>query len=426
MGILCFGTYAKLLQSTLAKNSNVQVTELLLGLVIDNEEITNQLGNPFVVTDKHASDLLNCKDNIRKRIKEASGSKKIFEVANDYFEDAVIPEIMPDMTTDLLAEMTSLINSDDTISPAKKRELVSFASQQTLAAFLAHTFLYALKKPNIIPADVTAKTMVDPPFLALPTLTNTIPESDLYLLMEANGVCPTCGKQLVSSKNNNSLPEYQVVQIVPQSPSDKQKTELGDLWVDAADGESYDNNIALCLTCSNTYISHTTRNEREQLKDIKDKLQRTYHATMTLDRIYLEEQIEAVIRRIPSASLEELSDTLNYTALRVREKISANNIPLIIKTEGYVVRYYKFIESVFSSLEREGKLNFRDVAEDVQQSYRKLGSRGLKQDEIYTLLVDWFKKKTNAQSIPACEIIVAFFVQNCEVFHAVSQQDQQV
>jgi hypothetical protein len=72
-------------------------------------------------------------------------------------------------------------------------------------------------------------------------------------------------------------------------------------------------------------------------------------------------------------------------------------------------------------MEREGILNFEDVANDVQRSYRKLSSIGLKQEEIFTQLVEWFKKKGKARSSLACEIIVAFFVQNCEVFHALTQ-----
>ncbi len=250
---------------------------------------------------------------------------------------------------------------------------------------------------------------------------NTIPGSDLYLLMEASSMCPLCGKPLIGDKNNNSLNGYNITYIVPSALAEEQETELEDLVDSSANSEALYNKIALCLTCANRYTSHTARDEYMQLMDIKDRLHRNFAAFETLDKLYLEEQIETVLRQISTASLEQLSDKLNYNALRVREKISGSNVPLLIKIEGYVVPYYNFIKSVFSQLEREGTLYFKDVAYDVRRSYRKLQSSGLSQDEIYTQLVNWFKNKTNAQSILACEIIVAFFVQNCEVFHALTE-----
>ncbi|WP_113802197.1 hypothetical protein [Garciella nitratireducens] len=58
MGRLCFGTYAKIVQKSIKEpNGQKRVAELLLGLITDNEDVTNQEGEPFVVTDKLASDL---------------------------------------------------------------------------------------------------------------------------------------------------------------------------------------------------------------------------------------------------------------------------------------------------------------------------------------------------------------------------------
>lgn len=248
------------------------------------------------------------------------------------------------------------------------------------------------------------------------TTTNVVPDSDLYLLMETNSLCPSCGKPLVYEKHGKSLSAYKITDIIPQSPSQQQVAELGEM-IDS-NCKAFINKIALCLECANRYTSHTTRYECARLMDIKTRLNRNFAALESLDKLYLEEQIEAVIRQIPNATQEQLSDTLTYKALRVRDKIS--NIPLIIKTEGFVVPYYNYIKSLFSQLEREGLLNFEDVANDVQRSYRRLHSLGLTQDEIFQQLVDWFKNRTNAQSVIACEIIVAFFVQNCEVFHALT------
>ena len=265
---------------------------------------------------------------------------------------------------------------------------------------------------------VNSNETLIPSYLALQ---NTIPESDLYLLMETNNVCPVCSKTLVTDKNNNSLSRYAIAEIIPSSPSEEQRLELDDLIDNARDLDGNNNKIALCLECANKYTSNTTYDECLDLMEIKEKLFHNYIASETLDKMYLEEEIETILRQIATASPEQLSETLSLNAVRVRDKIPNSNMPLIFKTQGYVVHYYKFIKSVFSQLEREGKLSFEDVAHDVHRSFKKLDAEGLSQDEIYNNLVDWFKNKTKSQSVLACEIIVAFFVQDCEVFYAFAQ-----
>lgn len=154
MGRLCFGTYASIFKKAIREpNSQKSITELLLGLITDNEEITNQKGDPFVITDKIASDLFGFRIPMRRKIKDASGSPKIIEAAHDYFEDVVIPEIMPDLISDLLSELSELISSDDSIPQQKRDEFLALAQENTLADFLSSVFLYALKKPNKLPSD---------------------------------------------------------------------------------------------------------------------------------------------------------------------------------------------------------------------------------------------------------------------------------
>ena len=416
---LCFGTYAKRLQKTLIDSGNEKVAELLLDLITENVEILNRNGQPFVVTSKIVSELLTHKADVLKKIRDASGTPAVMDAARDYFEDAVIPFIMPDMVEDLLADMSQLISSDTAIPKRKQSELLAIANADTLAEFLSSVFLYAIKQTNKISAanaDTEFGSELTP---TIPARNDSIPESDLYLLMESGSVCQSCGKTLVNIKNGHSLAGYAITEIVPTKPSQEVREELGDL-LDNLPAQVSDNRIALCLDCSNSHIRHTTRDECLALKQTKEKLRRDFDAAIMLDKMYLEEQIEAVLRKIPVESTEEITETLEYEALRVRDKIHSN-VPLIIKTEGFVVQYYLFIKTVFAQMEREGTIDFDAVASDVKRSFKKLESNGYSQEEIYAHLVDWFMKKTNTKSKPPCEIIVAFFVQNCEVFHALSE-----
>lgn len=162
VGKLCFGSYAKIVQKSIKEpNGQKRVAELLLGLITDNEDVTNQEGEPFVVTDKLASDLFNCKINMRKKIKEASSSQLIVNSAHDYFEDVVMPEIMPEMIQDMIAELVDLISSDDSVPQDKKDEFLKFANTTSIHVFLSDLFLYVIKKDNKIskksPASLNSK-----------------------------------------------------------------------------------------------------------------------------------------------------------------------------------------------------------------------------------------------------------------------------
>ena len=149
MSRFCFGTYAKAVQKVMkSPNGDKDVTELLLSLIIDNVEITNQSGDVFVVTDKMASDLLSFKINLQKKIVSASSDRVVSEAACDFFADVVIPVLMPELHDDLVFDLSSLVSADTKIPAKKKDELLKSAQEDSIKSFLSGLFLYAIKRTN--------------------------------------------------------------------------------------------------------------------------------------------------------------------------------------------------------------------------------------------------------------------------------------
>lgn len=149
MSRLCFGSYARAVQKAMkSPNGNKDVTELLLSLITDNGDITNQRGDVFVVTDKMASDLLSFKINLQKKIVSASGDNIVADAAVDFFADVVIPVLMPDLHDDLILELSSLVSSDTEVPEKKKAELLKTGQDDSLEVFLSDLFLYAIKRTN--------------------------------------------------------------------------------------------------------------------------------------------------------------------------------------------------------------------------------------------------------------------------------------
>ena len=76
-----------------------------------------------------------------------------------------------------------------------------------------------------------------------------------------------------------------------------------------------------------------------------------------------------------------------------------------------------YIEKQYKQREREGKLRFKKVKNEISQCFELYDEAELSQNDIFYKLVDWLKEKTDCDDEVACTAMVAFFVQNCEVFH---------
>ena len=77
--------------------------------------------------------------------------------------------------------------------------------------------------------------------------------------------------------------------------------------------------------------------------------------------------------------------------------------------------YYRYIEKVFS----ESDADFDTIAAEIKISSQKLEKAGLSQADVIAQLSEWIRNKAglSVNQQLACNIVVSFFIQNCEVFH---------
>jgi len=247
-----------------------------------------------------------------------------------------------------------------------------------------------------------------------------LPNCYMNLLMEANGKCPLCRtKPLVKTERGNSLTQYKVVNILPVAPTEADYTIYEELLDSPIDRNSLENKITLCLECANSYITLPTKEQCKNLMEMKDKLQRNFGASQIADDMHLETGIEEVLRGISDTPKDMIIEKLEYSALKIEKKIY--DAALLAKAEGLALRYYQHIKGMFSLLEREKDLDFDDIAGSVKATYKRLKKQNLTQEEIFTHLTEWFLGKSQTDNRTACEVVVAFFVQNCEVFDEITK-----
>ena len=247
-------------------------------------------------------------------------------------------------------------------------------------------------------------------------------EKDYYLLDECNSSCPLCGDKLVKTIGENIKNRYRRVYIMPPSIASYEREEI-EAAVGIKVGDNLlaiSNQLLLCEDCAdeNEVFSKDVYN---RLANIKVKLMKRKNTVDTIDEIVVEEGINLILKsftEMKDAPIEIKKDDLEV--FRVDRKIP-DNIFLRETVTGMVLRYYRHIEDLFKQYERRGLLRFNKIKNEISQCFESLDEQDLNQQEIFDAMVQWLQKQSKCKNLPACEIIIAFFVQNCEVFYEIAE-----
>lgn len=245
---------------------------------------------------------------------------------------------------------------------------------------------------------------------------------DLLHVQEVEGYCPLCGANILVKKGKRVNKQYQIAHIYPNSPSVSQEKELMGLERLGHDCESFDNKIVLCKNCHGYYDDHTTKEEYLKILDIKKKLLEIGNARDYIASYEIEEELIDIIDKILLVKDDVLNKVeLKYKGIKISKKIDDSNSLLRRKIERNVSLYYGFIKEAFQNMEDEGKKKFNLIAAEFNTAFLKSSSESEDKQVIFDVLVSWVNSKVSSKSHDACEIIVSFFVQNCEVFDEITE-----
>lgn len=170
MNSLCFGTFARIVQSAIQKpDSNQAVAELLLGLITD-KALDGQLSPDYSTSAKKISRLFNFKDDVHGDIIALASTEKIIETMPESFVSKVVPCLKPTQIEDMKESLRRLIDGDMSIAPNKKKDLLSLVDKDDLSCFLSEVYLYALNRSNkaaVGKSDMEVATEIAPDDIAL-------------------------------------------------------------------------------------------------------------------------------------------------------------------------------------------------------------------------------------------------------------------
>ncbi len=245
---------------------------------------------------------------------------------------------------------------------------------------------------------------------------------DIQHVQEVGGFCPICGKQLLVKKGSKINKQYQIAHIYPNSPNQHQKVELDGLERLGDTCEDFENKIALCKTCHGYYDDHTTKEEYLKILAIKKELLTINKIQEKLSAEEIEEELLLIMEQLSNATDREIEEvSLKYKGIKVANKIEEQYCLLRRRVEFNVCTYYGFIKDNMKNLSEQKRLNFDLLAAEIRTAYLK--SAGNTEDKIiiFNSMVSWMKSKITSASKEACEVMVSFFIQNCEVFDEISE-----
>lgn len=247
-------------------------------------------------------------------------------------------------------------------------------------------------------------------------------EEDIRLYLREVGFhCPLCGVELQSrQQKKKEQKKFQIAHIYPNRPTIEQYLLLHNLERLGNNCEDFENKIALCVSCHQTQDLHTTVDEYIRLLNIKKHcLEKTvlHDTTSTLG---LEIEIQKVVEKLTQLLDSDLAE-LNYEPVPIANKFTNQEVLLKFKISSYVTYFYPYIRDCFKNLDGKNGFNLQVLSGQIHNAFLKMDTISKNKADIFSEIVEWIKNKTQSDSQEACEAIVSFFVQNCEVFYEITE-----
>ncbi len=246
-----------------------------------------------------------------------------------------------------------------------------------------------------------------------------IPTDNEKMLLhnEVDGRCPMCGDSLTYKKGKRIFKSFEVAHIYPANPTDDEKEILKDMPLLDSDVNSLNNLIAVCPVCHSKFDNPRTTDEYMKWYSIKQKLLYNANLRESFSLFNIEEELKYVLEKLDDEATEEHLVQLSLNSLKIDQKAN-DTLPYAIKRsiKNDVVDYFDYIRKTFLEMDKTTPRKFDTLASQVKSFYLKCSQTCSEQDQLFAILVDWLDEKTEHYSKRACEIVIAFFIQDCEVF----------
>ena len=409
---LCFGAFASILKVCRAKRVS---QKLLCGTMLLSIAPTYDIRSD----DGTISDLVLGKKNLSPNV-TADAPTADHRAVSDYFKQNILHMLDSNKRSLIVLALKDIISSDDSIAPDTIVEIVNGMTKETIVKrdafvledFIAGIFLYIVLNVENRNCEVNVKEITDEYIQSfedqkanisfLTAYSNfsietaneiAIDTRALVLLAETGGKCQRCSRVLGIKKEGNDVNYAKIVRL------------------------SETDDVVLCVDCERE-IQNASAEEKLALLSDKRELEILMMARDATSRYTIERQIEQVLREV------DLMDVTDDTQLKIAPVKVENKITEKRLKERVLFNVRQLYEGVNDALDRmagENKLNVDNFAKSVSRMYEDASESHISQSAIFNMLVETLFEKTGRKYREACEIIISYFVQRCEVFDEITK-----
>ena len=225
------------------------------------------------------------------------------------------------------------------------------------------------------------------------------------LLIDCNFKCSieNCGHSLITIlSDGESSAKYEIITL-----SKKRSLQYKDL-------------LCVCNDCFQRYILHCSPEERQKLLTLKQAQMNRRTAMLILDDASLHKNISKLLSKL--SEMTELKETqLNYDPVSVSKKLDGTAPFVFVELVKTYVRYYfATIDSIMKDLARQNLYNDNLIRAQIREAFLSLEEKGIPPQTIFDNMVGWIQNLTK-QNEQYCILVVAYFIQSCEVFHVITE-----
>lgn len=367
------------------------------------EQIGNFIEPRVFFDDTKISRLVKHMNNVPAEIINAVADPKFINLVISGFKSNVAKDFNHTTIDNVSLSLIRSINNDHTLAETYKEHLNAIYLSHDNSTFLAHALVHAVGRENTNQSKQT-------------------PVSDIPLLSETSNHCPLCGKSLIKNSKGREISNYEITKIFDDLFDEDTKKILEKVYPAPLMPDSFDNKIALCLSCFGEYRADPTIENYESLWTKKRQFKNNVEISNELADVNIEKELSDIINDIGSFTENKIGGLIPMDPKEMVEKIP-DDVLLKDDITRWVLKYYKYIENQFSNLEAKGITRFSIVAKQVSLAFDRLDARGnMTKREIFYQLSKWMCDSLSRpiSEISVVNILIAFFVQNCEVFYAIS------
>ncbi|WP_298529472.1 ABC-three component system protein [uncultured Christiangramia sp.] len=242
------------------------------------------------------------------------------------------------------------------------------------------------------------------------------PNEQLILHSEVDGICPLCPTVLIYQKNGNNQKGFEIAHIYPLNPLPKEIELLEDEERLSTDPDHGNNLICLCNPCHKRYDKDKTVKEYRELVKTKKAILKRKKEQSLWKKTNIQDEIFEIIDLLVSQDLD-FEDNLDYNPKTIDKKTDST-ITLLTKRKIHqnVQDHFFKIKEKFKNLDSLEPMTTEIISSQIKTHYLLLKQQGNNQKEIFDAMVEWLQKQTNQKNKDASEVIISYFVQNCEIF----------